>query len=90
MPALWLRSRRIHRSTATPKFGLRLAAGTTFTLELPGGGGYYDPAERDPELVAKDVADGIVSSDGGGTRLRLEGRAGPCGPTRRTIAHAAQ
>jgi N-methylhydantoinase B len=46
-----------------PKFGLRLAAGTSFTLELPGGGGYYDPAERDPELVAKDVADGIVSSE---------------------------
>jgi N-methylhydantoinase B len=45
------------------KFGLRLAAGTSFTLELPGGGGYYDPAERDPELVAKDVADGIVSSE---------------------------
>ena len=46
-----------------PKFGLRLAAGTSFTLELPGGGGYYDPAERDRELVAEDVADGIVSSE---------------------------
>ena len=46
-----------------PKFGFRLAAGTGFTLELPGGGGYYDPAERDPEQVAKDVADGIVSSE---------------------------
>ena len=43
------------------KFGLRLEAGTTFTLELPGGGGYFDPAERDPELVARDVADGLVS-----------------------------
>jgi N-methylhydantoinase B len=45
-----------------PKFGLRLPAGTAFTLELPGGGGYHDPAERDPELVARDVADGIVSN----------------------------
>lgn len=45
-----------------PKFGLRLAAGTTVTLELPGGGGYYDPAERDPKLVAGDVADGFVST----------------------------
>jgi N-methylhydantoinase B/oxoprolinase/acetone carboxylase alpha subunit len=30
-------------------------------LELPGGGGFGDPADRDPEQVALDVADGLVS-----------------------------
>ena len=27
----------------------------------PGGGGWGDPVERDPELVLADVKDGIVS-----------------------------
>jgi N-methylhydantoinase B len=30
-------------------------------LDLPGGGGYGDPLERDPELVFADVVDGYVS-----------------------------
>ena len=33
------------------------------TFRLPGGGGYFDPAERDPELVREDVIDGLVSID---------------------------
>ncbi|HYM03438.1 MAG TPA: hydantoinase B/oxoprolinase family protein, partial [Stellaceae bacterium] len=32
-------------------------------LELPGGGGFGDPRERDPALVAADVADGLVSRE---------------------------
>jgi N-methylhydantoinase B len=36
-------------------------AGTSFTLELPGGGGFHDPLTRDPEAVARDVAEGFVS-----------------------------
>src|SRR5579862_3747659 len=32
-------------------------------LELPGGGGFGDPAERDPEQVAGDVADGLITRD---------------------------
>ena len=44
-----------------PKFGLRLPAGSTVTLHLPGGGGYHDPRGRDAGLVAADVADGLVS-----------------------------
>jgi phosphoesterase RecJ-like protein len=31
--------------------------GDFIRLELPGGGGFGDPAERDPEQVALDVAD---------------------------------
>jgi N-methylhydantoinase B len=44
-----------------PKLSLPLPAGTRFTLELPGGGGFHDPLERDPEAVARDVAEGLVS-----------------------------
>jgi len=44
-----------------PKLSTSLPAGTTFTLQLPGGGGFHDPATRDPEAVARDVAEGLVS-----------------------------
>jgi len=30
-------------------------------LDLPGGGGFFDPIERDPEAVRRDVLDGLVS-----------------------------
>src|SRR5439155_22238967 len=33
----------------SPKLSLAMPAGATFTLELPGGGGYFDPLERPPE-----------------------------------------
>ena len=32
-------------------------------LELPGGGGYGNPLERDPARVAADVADGLITVD---------------------------
>jgi N-methylhydantoinase B len=35
--------------------------GDFIRLELPGGGGFGDPAERDPARVALDVADGLIS-----------------------------
>ena len=37
--------------------------GRRLLLKLPGGGGMGAPAERDPELVARDVADGLVSAE---------------------------
>ena len=30
-------------------------------LELPGGGGYGNPVERDPAAVAADVLDGLIT-----------------------------
>ena len=45
----------------SPKLSMTLPAGATFTLELPGGGGYFDPRERPPLEVAEDVAEGLVS-----------------------------
>ncbi|HJS87586.1 MAG TPA: hydantoinase B/oxoprolinase family protein [Acetobacteraceae bacterium] len=37
--------------------------GDRLILELPGGGGMGDPATRDPDLVARDVRDGLVSAE---------------------------
>lgn len=37
--------------------------GEHLLLRLPGGGGYGDPRERDPALVAADVRDGLVSKE---------------------------
>lgn len=35
--------------------------GRRLLLKLPGGGGMGNPAERDPALVARDIADGLVT-----------------------------
>ena len=46
-----------------PKRQQRVGAGERVVLSLPGGGGYGDPFEREPALVARDVGDGLVSVD---------------------------
>jgi N-methylhydantoinase B len=47
-------------------------------LELPGGGGFGDPKLRDPDLVAADVADELISREQAerdyGVALTTEGR----------------
>ncbi|RLC21444.1 MAG: hydantoinase B/oxoprolinase family protein, partial [Deltaproteobacteria bacterium] len=43
-------------------YGLtQLFPGDRVTMDAAGGGGFGDPLERDPEMVAADVADGYVS-----------------------------
>lgn len=37
--------------------------GDRLIVEMPGGGGYGDPAERDPALVARDLRDGLIAPD---------------------------
>jgi len=45
-------------------YGLtQLGPGDVVVMDAAGGGGYGDPFERDPELVARDVADGYVTPD---------------------------
>ena len=39
-----------------------IPAGDRLTLEMPGGGGYGDPLEREPDLVALDVANGLITT----------------------------
>jgi N-methylhydantoinase B len=49
--------------TLHPKRQQRIPAREHLVLKLPGGGGYGDPLERDPELVRRDVEDGLVSPE---------------------------
>jgi len=42
---------------------LELKRGDVFTIETPGGGGYGNPRERDPEQVLQDVRRGLVSRE---------------------------
>jgi len=43
-------------------YGLtQLKPGDVVTIDAPGGGGYSDPFERDPEMVLNDVIEGYVS-----------------------------
>ena len=44
-----------------PKFGLRELGPSRLVVSSPGGGGFGDPLERDPEQVLRDVRDGVVS-----------------------------
>ncbi|BCH20604.1 methylhydantoinase [Mesorhizobium sp. L-8-10] len=43
--------------------GIHLRRGQKVRLETPGGGGYGDPLERDPDLVVRDVRRGFVSPE---------------------------
>src|SRR6185503_7731874 len=46
-----------------PKGRQTVAGGDVIRLELPGGGGFGNPAERDPEQVVADVAHGLYTRD---------------------------
>jgi N-methylhydantoinase B len=46
-----------------PKGRQSVPGGDFIRLELPGGGGFGGPADRDPEQVALDVADGLISAE---------------------------
>jgi N-methylhydantoinase B len=45
-----------------PKGKYDIQPGQTVTLRLPGGGGFYSPLERDPQLVLEDVLQDRVSA----------------------------
>lgn len=44
-----------------PKITRIAPAGTVMTMEIPGGGGFGDPATRDPAAVLADVREGYVT-----------------------------
>ena len=61
---------RLHRGgeTTVPRHlskdqGLRLEAGDRVEVMTPGGGGYGNPLEREPALVARDVARGYYTAE---------------------------
>jgi len=50
--------------TVPSKLVTSLCAGDRIVFETPGGGGYGDPARRDPEKLRSDLADGKISVEG--------------------------
>lgn len=46
-----------------PRYGVEQARPMRIRIASAGGGGYGDPRRRDPALVRRDVADGIVSAE---------------------------
>jgi N-methylhydantoinase B len=77
-----------------PKISMRLQAGTGFTLELPGGGGFFDPLTRDPADVAEDVAEGYVSAASAlrdyGVQVTRSGRIVALSPARKRAVRATE
>jgi N-methylhydantoinase B len=52
------------RPIRTKETGLVIRPGDRLVLESGGGGGWGDPAEREPEAIAEDVAKGFIMSAG--------------------------
>ncbi len=50
-----------HEKPASGRYELK--AGDGFYFDQAGGGGYGDPAERDPAAVARDIAEGYVTPE---------------------------
>jgi len=46
-----------------PKYGVTKLGPARMIAETPGGGGWGDPFNRDPDLVLRDVQDGVVSPE---------------------------
>ena len=77
-----------------PKGRQSVPGGDFIRLELPGGGGFGDPAERDPEQVALDVADGLISRETAERDYRVavaaDGAIDRAGTARLRAIHAAE
>jgi len=54
---------RIGGDAVPAKCTREVPAGTTVAVLTPGGGGYGDPADRDPDVRAQDRADGKVEDE---------------------------
>lgn len=65
-------------SELSPKLTQVLPAGARITFELPGGGGFHDPRERDRAAVAEDVAEGLVSPEAAQLHYGLSPKEGGC------------
>ena len=59
-----LRSYRINGEQVHPKGRYVLKPGDILEIAEAGGGGYGDPANRDPARVAEDIRQGFVTPEG--------------------------
>ena len=70
----WLTVKELYGKVSSSKYAnVRFEPGDRVRLTTPGGGGYGEPAKRDPALIAEDVAEGYVSAE---AAARLYGRSG--------------
>ncbi|WP_426955303.1 hydantoinase B/oxoprolinase family protein [Muricoccus radiodurans] len=51
------------REALPSKFCITLRRGDLFSLDVPGGGGWGDPLERDPQAVLADARNALVSTE---------------------------
>ena len=62
-----------------PKYGVRRLGPARVIAHTPGGGGWGDPMKRLPELVLRDVRDGVVSREAAardyGVMIAADGRS---------------
>lgn len=54
---------QLNGESAPPKTIMWMEADAAISMNPPGGGGYGNPFERDPQLVLADVVDGYVSME---------------------------
>ena len=47
-----------------PKLSRMLPPDTVVRIDIPGGGGFGDPARRSDEAIRQDIADGYITIDG--------------------------
>ncbi len=60
----WVRAREAFGTASYGKFSnITMNAGDEMLFVTPSGGGYGESLERDPELVVRDWADGLLSAD---------------------------
>ena len=57
----WLKKANGRTVKLKSKLTIKMEQGYTLIVKTPGGGGYNDPLDREPELVLQDVLDGKVS-----------------------------
>ena len=65
-----LNTEQQHETQGSGRFEMR--AGARFLLQSAGGGGFGDPRRRDPEALARDIAEGYVSTEGASKDFHLE------------------
>ncbi len=61
----WRTVKELFGKVSTSKYAnVHFEPGDRILLWTPGGGGYGDPAQRDPAMVEEDVAEGYVTPAG--------------------------
>jgi N-methylhydantoinase B len=51
------------RAIKTKEVGLVIEPGAVLVLESGGGGGWGDPAERDPDAIVDDIENGFITRE---------------------------